>query len=128
VVRFAIASHPTIARCRYFEEYSYVNEAIAREKKSMQKEYAVYIMTNERNTVVYTGVTNNIARRVYEHKAKITKGFTKQYNISKLVYVEYFQDIDRAIAREKNIKAGSRKKKEDLITDFNPEWKDLSGI
>ena len=93
---------------------------------SMQYEYAVYMMANERNTVIYTGVTNDLPRRVYEHASKITKGFTKKYNVNKLVYVEYFQDINEAIAREKNIKAGSRKKKEELITDFNAEWKDLS--
>ncbi len=92
----------------------------------MQYEYAVYMMTNERNTVIYTGVTNDLQRRIHEHQLKITKGFTKKYNVHKLVYVEYFDDVNQAIAREKNIKAGSRKKKEELITAFNPEWRDLS--
>jgi len=95
-------------------------------RQSMQKEYSVYMMTNERNTVIYTGVTNDLERRVYEHKQKITKGFTRRYNICKLIYTEYFSDINEAIAREKQIKAGSRKNKEQLIRDFNPKWKDLS--
>ncbi len=87
--------------------------------------YFVYIMTNTHNTVLYTGVTNDIGRRVYEHKEGLTKGFTKIYNVNKLVYVEEFQDINNAIAREKQIKAGSRQNKIDLIESVNPEWKDL---
>jgi len=82
-------------------------------------------MTNRRNTVLYTGVTSNLSRRVYEHKAKLTEGFTKKYNICKLVYYEVFEDIREAIAREKQIKAGSRQKKIDLIATMNQTWKDL---
>lgn len=91
----------------------------------MQKEYYIYIMTNKGNTVVYTGVTNDLIRRVYEHKSKRVEGFTKKYNINKLVYYEIYEDVSQAIAREKQIKAGSRKKKINLINSINPEWKDL---
>ena len=89
------------------------------------KTFAVYILSNQHNTVLYTGMTNNIIRRVAEHKQKIVPGFTKQYNVDKLVYFETFEDAPNAIAREKQIKAGSRKKKEALINSVNPEWKDL---
>jgi putative endonuclease len=74
---------------------------------------------------LYTGVTNDLRRRVYEHKEKLVKGFTSKYNCDKLVYFEHFDHIDDAIAREKQIKAGSRKKKLDLINSLNPEWVDL---
>ena len=89
------------------------------------KEYCVYIMTNTHNTVLYTGVSNNLARRVYEHKNGLGGIFTKKYNIDKLVYYEVGDNIHSAIAREKQIKGGSRKKKMDLIESTNPEWKDL---
>ena len=82
-------------------------------------------MTNKRNTVLYTGVTNNLKKRIYEHKAKLVAGFTKKYNINKLVYYEIFDNMYNAIAREKQIKAGSRKKKFNLINSINPRWKDL---
>lgn len=82
-------------------------------------------MTNSRNTVLYTGVTNDLQRRVKEHKAGKGGGFTRKYNIGKLVYFECGDGIDSAIAREKQIKAGSRKKKDELINGFNPEWNDL---
>jgi len=88
--------------------------------------YYVYIMTNKNNTVLYTGVTNNLERRVYEHKNKLTDGFTKKYNIEKLVYFDVTSDVRAAIEREKQIKAGSRKNKIDLIESMNKEWKDLS--
>lgn len=89
------------------------------------RQYCVYIMTNAHHTVLYTGVTNNIQRRVLEHKAGTGSAFTKKYNVHKLVYVEYGDDVNTAIFREKQIKAGSRKKKLDLINSMNPEWKDL---
>ena len=92
----------------------------------MQKYYYVYIMTNQRNTVLYTGITNNIERRNKEHKEKMAEGFTKKYNINKLVYGEEFNNVEEAIIREKQIKAGSRKKKLDLIKSVNPEFKELS--
>ena len=89
------------------------------------RQYCVYIMTNARNTVLYTGVTNNIQRRVLEHRSGTGSKFTKKYNVVKLVYVEYGDDVNMAIFREKQIKAGSRKKKLELIKSINPEWKDL---
>jgi putative endonuclease len=89
------------------------------------KEYAVYIMTNAHNRVLYTGVTNNLKRRVYEHKTGIGGIFTRRYNIVKLVYYEFGDNIHTAIAREKQIKAGSRQKKLDLINHLNPAWNDL---
>lgn len=82
-------------------------------------------MTNKSNTVLYTGVTNNLARRVYEHKEKLVDGFTKKYKVNKLIYYEIFNEALGAIEREKQIKAGSRRKKLDLIDNMNPEWKDL---
>jgi len=92
----------------------------------MQKKYYyVYIMTNKLNTVLYTGITNDLKRRVYEHKNKFVEGFTKKYKVDRLIYYEVFDDPENAIAREKQIKAGSRKKKVELINGFNREWKDL---
>jgi|SRR3989344_799831 len=85
----------------------------------------IYLMTNLANTVLYTGVTNNLQRRVYEHKEKLIKGFTEKYRITKLVYYEEFNDIEDAILREKQIKGGSRKKKIDLIKSINSEFRDL---
>jgi putative endonuclease len=89
------------------------------------KQYCVYILTNSRHTVLYTGVTNNLERRLSEHKNKMGSAFTKKYNIDKLVYFECGDDINVAIAREKQIKAGSRQDKIDLINSMNPDWKDL---
>ena len=94
-------------------------------KQSMDREYFVYLMTNKNNTVIYTGVTNDLKRRVYEHKEKLIDGFTRKYNITKLVYFESTNDVYSAIQREKQIKAGSRQKKIDLINSINKEWKDL---
>ena len=91
----------------------------------MDRHYYIYIMTNKRNTVLYTGVTNDLKRRVYEHKEKLAEGFTKRYNITKLVYYEVFDDIENAILREKQIKGGSRQKKVNLINSMNKEWRDL---
>ena len=91
----------------------------------MNKLFCVYIMTNRRNTVLYTGVTGNLKKRIYEHKMKSVDGFTKNYNIDKLVYYEPFGDIEKAILREKQIKAGSRRKKIALIEKINPQWSDL---
>ena len=85
----------------------------------------VYLMTNKHNTVIYTGVTNNLQKRVYEHREGLADGFTKKYNITKLVYYEAADTIESAIAREKQIKAGSRRKKIALIMSINPTFKDL---
>jgi putative endonuclease len=82
-------------------------------------------MTNKTNTVVYTGVTNNLQRRVYQHRTKVFDGFTKRYNVTKLVYYEVFDDAVNAISREKQIKAGSRRKKIALVEGMNPGWEDL---
>ena len=91
----------------------------------MSKQMFVYIMTNKVNTVLYTGVTSNLKRRVYEHKQKLKGKFTARYNVTKLVFYEVFEDSYNAISREKQIKGGSRQKKIDLITVMNPTWKDL---
>jgi len=91
----------------------------------MNKQYYVYIMTNKYNTVLYTGVTNDLKRRVYEHKSGLGGGFTSKYNIAKLVYYEVCNDAYSAIAREKQIKGGSRQKKIDLINGMNSGWTDL---
>ena len=101
------------------------DEAISATIKVVNKQYYVYIMTNRGNNVLYVGVTRDLTKRVYEHKAKLVNGFTKKYNIGKLVYYEVFQDIENAILREKQIKAGSRQKKIELINDMNREWRDL---
>ncbi|MBI3399763.1 MAG: GIY-YIG nuclease family protein [Deltaproteobacteria bacterium] len=91
----------------------------------MYKQYYIYIMTNKNNTVLYTGVTNDLKRRVYEHKEKLVEGFTKKYNVAKLVYYEISEDVRSAIMREKQIKGGSRAKKIELIENVNQGWKDL---
>jgi putative endonuclease len=95
--------------------------------KYQRKEYFVYILTNSNNTVLYTGVTNNILRRTNEHKQENNyyQSFTKKYNVNKLVFYESYNDVRDAIAREKQIKGGSRKNKINLINLNNPEWKDL---
>ncbi|MDP4182363.1 MAG: GIY-YIG nuclease family protein [Bacillota bacterium] len=89
------------------------------------KQYFIYIITNFENGTLYTGVTNDLVRRIYEHKNKLVDGFTKKYDLNKLVYYEIFDTIDTAIFREKQIKGGSRKKKLDLINKFNKSWDDL---
>ena len=91
----------------------------------MNKKYYVYILTNKRNTVIYTCVTSNLKNRVYEHKEKLVDGFTKKYNLTKLVYYEVFEDPENAILREKQIKAGSRQKKIELVNKNNSGWLDL---
>jgi putative endonuclease len=83
-------------------------------------------MTNKGNRVLYTGVTNDLQRRVYEHKNKLVKGFTKKYNVIKLVFYEVCNDIESAILREKQIKGWLRTKKIALVESMNPEWRDLS--
>ncbi len=88
--------------------------------------YFVYILSNWNHQVLYIGVTNDLKRRIYEHKYQLHDGFTKQYNVNHLVYYEKYSDINRAIVREKQLKAWSRGKKNDLISQMNPEWLDLS--
>jgi putative endonuclease len=91
----------------------------------MRKHYYVYIITNVSGTL-YTGVTNDLKRRVYEHKHKLVEGFTKRYNITRLVYYEETNDVKAALTREKQIKGWLRKKKIALIEAMNPKWQDLS--
>jgi putative endonuclease len=88
----------------------------------MEKQYAVYILTNKHNTVLYTGVTGDLKKRVSQHREKLVGGFTNWYNIHKLVFYEITDNVHAAIEREKQIKAGSRQKKFDLINAMNPEW------
>ena len=90
----------------------------------MRKMY-VYIITNKVNTSVYVGVTNDLVRRIWEHKNKIIKGFTSKYNLNKLVYYEIYDDEISAITREKRLKQYNREWKNDLINKFNPSWRDL---
>ena len=88
--------------------------------------YYVYILTNKHHTVLYTGVTNNIERRVFEHKTKVNPGFTARYNCDRLVYFEEFQSIRIALHRERQLKKYRREWKENMICQMNPEWRDLS--
>jgi putative endonuclease len=92
------------------------------------KEYNfyIYILTNWNDKVMYIGMTNNLERRLHEHKNKLVDGFTKKYNVNKLVYYEHGTDVHAAIAREKEIKKWRREKKNNLVMTMNPEWKDLS--
>ena len=89
------------------------------------KQPSIYIITNQNNTTLYTGVTSNLIQRIYQHKEKAIDGFSSKYNCNKLVYFEIYDDMENAILREKQIKGGSRQKKIDLIELTNPEWRDL---
>jgi putative endonuclease len=91
----------------------------------MERVGYVYLLTNNLQTVIYTGVTSDLRRRVFEHKQKLIEGFTKRYNVSKLVYYEQFVNIKAAIEREKQIKGGSRQAKINLIKSINPKFQDL---
>ena len=93
---------------------------------SGQKRFYVYLLINWNNKVMYVGVTNDLHRRLYEHKNKLVKGFTEKYNVDKLVYFEETDDVISALAREKEIKKWRREKKDNLVLSINPEWKDLS--
>ena len=89
------------------------------------KQYYIYLLGNKNNTTIYTGITSDIKRRIWEHKNKTTKGFSSKYNLYKLLYYEIYQDPENAIIREKQIKSGSREKKIELIESMNPKWIDL---
>ena len=91
----------------------------------MKKSY-VCLLTNRKNSVIYIGVTSNLVKRIFEHKTKMFVGFSSKYNCDKLVYFEEFSIIADAIKREKQLKSGNRKRKENLINSINPEWNDLS--
>lgn len=89
-------------------------------------QYFVYILTSKINGVLYIGVTNNIEKRLFEHKNKMLKGFTSRYNVDKLMYFEVYANIDEAIIREKQLKKWNRQWKIDLIEENNPDWNDLA--
>ncbi|OFA32517.1 GIY-YIG nuclease [Glaciecola punicea] len=89
------------------------------------KQPCVYITTNRHNTTLYIGVTSNLVQRIYQHKIKLFKGFTAQYNVDKLVYFEQFEDMESAITREKRLKVWKRDWKNRLINEMNPCWKEL---
>ena len=91
----------------------------------VEKHYYVYLLTNWNHRVMYVGVTNDLTRRVEEHRSKLVKGFSEKYNVNKLVYFEETSDVLSALAREKEIKRWRREKKDNLVTSINPEWKDL---
>jgi len=91
----------------------------------MENSYYVYILASKRNGTLYTGITNNLKRRIYEHKNNLIKGFTQKYNIHNLVYFETTNDVNAAIEREKNIKKWNRKWKLELIEKQNPNWNNL---
>ena len=90
------------------------------------KQYYVYILTNKSNNVLYIGVTNNLERRMFEHENKLIEGFSKKYNLTKLIYFEMTEDAESAIRREKQLKNWHRDWKMNLINQFNPEWSNLS--
>jgi putative endonuclease len=91
----------------------------------MRDQYYVYILTNKNNKVLYVGITSDLQKRVFEHKQKYVEGFTKKYNIDKLVYYEIFEDVNLAISREKYLKSKRRRIKIELIEKNNPQWNDL---
>ncbi len=91
----------------------------------MERQFYVYILSNKYNKVLYIGITSDLLRRIYEHKQHYVQGFTARYNVTKLVYYEILDDPESAILREKQLKAGSRQKKLELINSINPGWKDL---
>ncbi len=91
-----------------------------------QKSYYVYLLSNWNNNVLYIGVTNDLERRIHEHRHKLVPGFTEKYNVNKLVYYEQTSDVISAISREKELKKWRREKKNALVNGVNPEWKDLS--
>ena len=91
-----------------------------------EKQFYVYILTNWNNKVLYVGITSDLKKRLYEHQNQLEDGFTKKYNVFKLVYFETVKEVRSAIAREKQIKGWRRSKKNQLVRQMNPEWKDLS--
>ena len=93
---------------------------------SEERTYYVYLLTSKNNRVIYVGVTNDLKRRVYDHKTKVVKGFTEKYNVNKLVYYEQISDVITALSREKEIKKWRREKKNALVAQLNPRWNDLS--
>jgi putative endonuclease len=94
----------------------------------MKKQPAIYILTNKKNGTLYIGVTSNLASRIDTHRRLDTPSFTKKYRLHVLVHIEYFETMEQAIAREKQLKAGSRKKKIDIIECHNPHWEDIGHL
>jgi len=90
-----------------------------------KRQYYVYILANKTNVALYVGVTNDLKRRVYQHKHRLVRGFAARYDIDKLVYYEVFDDAENAIIREKRLKGGSRARKNRLVESMNPQWRDL---
>lgn len=90
------------------------------------KQYYIYFLTNKTHDILYIGVTNDLQRRNFEHKQKLIDGFSKTYNVTKLVYYEVYDDINLAIAREKQLKKWRREKKDMLVNQMNPQWKELT--
>ena len=107
--------------------YSVISSA-ARNLLVEEHAYYVYLLTSKNNRVMYVGVTNDLARRVYEHQNKLVKGFTEKYNVNKLVYYEQTSDVFTALSREKEIKKWRREKKNALVVQSNPDWNDLSAM
>ncbi len=89
------------------------------------KYYYVYILSNKTNTVLYTGVTNDLKKRVYQHREKLAEGFTKKFNANRLVYYEQTENVEGAIQREKQVKGWNRSRKVEMVSKFNPKWEDL---
>ena len=107
------------------EAIQWINEKFCNDEKENKTKAYIYILFNKRNGTLYTGVTSDLLKRIYEHKNKIFEGFSSKYGVDKLGYYEEYNDIKQAIEREKQIKAGSRKKKIMLIEQINPNWDDL---
>lgn len=99
--------------------------SMTKQSFKVMKNYFVYILTNKNNTVLYVGITNDLIKRIHEHKNRFVKGFSYKYNLNKLVYFEQTTDVNSAITREKQLKGGSRQKKIDLIENSNCNWCDL---
>ena len=107
------------------EAIQWINEKFCNDEEENKTKAYIYILFNKRNGTLYTGVTSDLLKRIYEHKNKIFEGFSSKYGVDKLGYYEEYNDIKQAIEREKQIKAGSRKKKIMLIEQINPNWDDL---
>ncbi len=127
ILRFAQDDKRVQPQICHPEEAKPTKDLKKRKRKDRRKmEYYVYILTNKNNRVMYIGVTNDLARRLYEHKQEMVEGFTKRYHVHKLVYYEQTMDVRSAIAREKQLKGWLRARKNELVETMNPEWRDLS--
>ena len=111
--------------CHCEKIFDFRGNPVYNQNMFIDKQYYVYILFSKRNGTLYVGVTSNLKKRVWEHKNKVIDGFTKKYNVNQLGYYEIFSDINLAINREKQLKAGNRRKKIELIEANNSEWNDL---